>query len=107
MGLGTRGRSGPPSETGTETKRQGLSKPSTRVLHRLHRAADIPADPGARDFTAFRDVLTLMTNQARWASVPGAEGRATPSVHAVQVLGGTSRRKAAAVSIAQQFRGVT
>jgi len=32
MGLGTRGRSGPPSETGTETKRQGLSKPSARVF---------------------------------------------------------------------------
>src|ERR1700751_3063796 len=37
----------------------------------------------------------------------GPEGRATPSAHAVQVLGGTSRRKVAAVSITQQFRGVS
>jgi hypothetical protein len=46
-----------------------------------------------------------MTNQPRWDSVQPARSRReqTPSADAVQVLGGTSRRKAAAVSITQKI----
>ena len=98
---------GAPSETGTGTKRQGLSKPSMPDLHPTDgRRCSMPGrEPAREDFTAFRDVLTLMTNQPRWDSVQPARSRGeqTPSADAVQVLGGTSRRKAAAVSITQNI----
>src|SRR5215470_11888302 len=110
MGVGTRGRGRwrrVKPERGEKDK-GCQSLPPAICIAFAGGAAAMPRR-GRADFTAFRDVLTLMTNQPRWDSVQPARlrggQRRRPNV--VQVLGGTSRRKAAAVSITQKFRGVS
>src|SRR5262249_7268048 len=79
---------GPPTETGSAAKTQGLSKPSDRILTPAAASRTAPLWCAARAETAGSMASTWQTAQERVGSEARGQGWRQPVHLAVQVLGG-------------------